>query len=49
MEDTDWKKMILRERQKVRALPWKNFSYSVGGLFMLETISFVVQKLCNFM
>jgi hypothetical protein len=25
------------------------FSHSVGGLFSLETISFVVQKLFNFM
>jgi hypothetical protein len=25
------------------------FSYSVGGLFSLETISFIVQKLFNFM
>jgi hypothetical protein len=25
------------------------FSYSVGGLFSLETISFVVQKIFNFM
>jgi hypothetical protein len=25
------------------------FSYSVGGLFSLETISFVVKKLSNFM
>jgi hypothetical protein len=25
------------------------FSHSVGSLFSLETISFVVQKLCNFM
>jgi hypothetical protein len=26
----------------------KNFSYSVGGIFNLKTISFVVQKLFNF-